>query len=402
MVSDRSILGVPKLSLAGGGPLFRLEQRLELLSARHGVGLRVFSCLLAITWAPLLLLGSLDRVLSGTWPALITRSEVHLRMLAALGLFCLAEALFAQRVEELAEHLARADLLAPAARSRWAATVTRVLRWRDAYGPELALLSIVYGLTVLAYFARLPPWAMRWLAPTLHEAPPNLSRAALVWWWYVWISQPLFLFVMLRWLERWLFFVYSMNALAGMRPRLRPGHADRAGGLAFLASPLIGMQAFTLGAAFTLLSAWLDEILRLRLEPAVFANDLGLFVAAVIALGLAPYARFTPLLAEGKQRALVAYSVLMSEYVRRFDRRWLGGSDPEREDGMLGHPDFSGLADLGSSFKVVDDMRRFIPSRLDLQGLLAVALAPFLVIAVAYRHSMADVVRQLFSRFLAG
>jgi hypothetical protein len=391
-----------ELSLTRGGPFFQLERRLALVPQPRKLGARLALCLVGLTWVPVALFALAARLQDGFWPPLFLRSEVHFRMLGALVLFSFGEAILERRAHGIGRELRRSALLPREKQLLWNQRIAAIVKLRDAVGPELALIAFVYGLTSLAYFGELPPWAMRWLAPTLHEEHGNLREAFLLWGWYVWVSQPLFLFILGRWLLRWFYFTHLLWYLASLRPRVQVSHTDGAGGLGFLASPLMAMQAFTLGAALTLLSAWLDEIVAERLQPAAFTNEVAAFVFGSLLVAQLPYLLFTPLLVEAQEHGVLKYTALMNRYTRLFERRWFGYTAHDPHEYLLGHSDFSGLADLGTSFKVVERMRRTIPSKEDLKGHMLVSLLPFLFISMAYRGALTTVLRGIITRFIGG
>jgi hypothetical protein len=65
---------------------------------------------------------------------------------------------------------------------------------------------------------------------------------------------------------------------------------------------------------------------------------------------------FAPHLVALKLEAAHGYSALALAHNHLFDRKWLGARDPESA-GLLGTPDISSLADLGTSYEVVAKMR---------------------------------------------
>jgi hypothetical protein len=65
---------------------------------------------------------------------------------------------------------------------------------------------------------------------------------------------------------------------------------------------------------------------------------------------------FLPKLLLLKQRGLMEYGTLGSEYTQAFQRRWIAKTEPAEEP-LLGTADIQSLADLGNSFAIIRDMR---------------------------------------------
>ena len=72
--------------------------------------------------------------------------------------------------------------------------------------------------------------------------------------------------------------------------------------------------------------------------------------------GLGPLLVFAPQLAQAKRRGLREYGMLAARYVRDFDAKWLRGGAPADEP-LVGSADIQSLADLRSSFEIVQGMR---------------------------------------------
>ena len=64
---------------------------------------------------------------------------------------------------------------------------------------------------------------------------------------------------------------------------------------------------------------------------------------------------FSPALVRAKRDALLSYGALVNRYNRAFHGKWLDRQPPEHES-LLGSSDVQSLADMGNSFRVVDDM----------------------------------------------
>jgi hypothetical protein len=107
-------------------------------------------------------------------------------------------------------------------------------------------------------------------------------------------------------------------------------------------------------------------------------------VAAAIVVGtaaalIAPLFFFSTRLLEVKQRGLLEYGTLGTNYARRFDAKWIGGAAASDEP-LLGTADLQSLADLGNSFAIISSMRLVPISGSQLVMLLASAAMPMLAL----------------------
>lgn len=82
-----------------------------------------------------------------------------------------------------------------------------------------------------------------------------------------------------------------------------------------------------------------------------------------------------------KKKALFEFGALVTHHDQLFDAKWIEDHSPTGEE-ILGNPDASSLADLGTSFDVVRDMS-FIPiDKPTLIGLVVAAVLPMIPVIV--------------------
>jgi hypothetical protein len=118
---------------------------------------------------------------------------------------------------------------------------------------------------------------------------------------------------------------------------------------------------------------------------------IGYGVLAIIFL-VAPLLVVSPVLLKVKRRALLEYGAQVTIHNQAFDRKWIQGTPPDET--LLGNPDASSLADLGSSFAVVRQMR-LVP--IDKPTLIALAISAALPMlpVVLYATPPAQLIRLL-------
>lgn len=215
--------------------------------------------------------------------------------------------------------------------------------------------------------------------------------------WYVFVSIPVFQFILLRWYMRlfiWFRFLWQVNRI---ELNLIPTHPDRCGGLSFVgkSSYAYGPILFAQGAILAGVVA--DRVLYRGETLQSFKFQIGGFIVFFIAGILGPLLMFTPRMARAKRKGLAEYGLLAQRYVESFDQKWIRKADPSEE--LLGTGDIQSLADLGNSYQVVREMRA-VPFALQDATRLAIAtalpLAPLLLTIFSFEELILRVLKVVF------
>jgi hypothetical protein len=253
------------------------------------------------------------------------------------------------------------------------AAVNSALRVRDSVAVEGTLLVLVYTLGLWTWRSQVALGEPSWYA--LPE--PNQVHLTLAGYWYVFVSIPVFQFILLRWYVRIGIWFRLLWQISRLDLHLSAAHPDRAGGIGFLgeSSYAFGPVLFAQGTllAGVLASRVLYDgrgLLSYKMEAAGF---VAFFVLAI----LGPLIMFTPLLERTKRRGSAEYGQLANRYVFAFEDKWIPGRDQETS-ALMGSPDIQSLADLTNACSNVQQMR-LVPFGFDDIGRLAViTTAPLL------------------------
>ncbi|HZU82593.1 MAG TPA: hypothetical protein VE987_06740, partial [Polyangiaceae bacterium] len=164
---------VGPFSLVRGGPFRRLLRAVRLARDDGRDVRRQSAALVAITWAPMVVLGAAQRAATGRWPPLLLDPSTHARLLLTIPLLVAAEHALHERSGRCVDRFVRSGLAAagPAATQRVLALGARL---RDARLPEaaLAVLALAAGQAAL--------WGLA--APGAATGPAVKASAAGVWW----------------------------------------------------------------------------------------------------------------------------------------------------------------------------------------------------------------------------
>jgi hypothetical protein len=199
----------------------------------------------------------------------------------------------------------------------------------------------------------------------------NLTLAG---YWFVFISGPVFLFILLRWYIRILIWFWFLLRVSRLKLHLLPAHPDRTGGLGFLGESTIAFAPLLFAQGALLSGQIASRILYNGQSLLAFKMTIIGFVVFFVVAILAPLFLFAPRLARAKREGLVEYGAFASSYVMDFDQKWLRSKVNDEQ--LLGAGDIQSLADMGNSFAVVREMRVVPFVTPDVVRLLVVTLIP--------------------------
>lgn len=313
---------------------------------------------------------------TGRLPALTHEAGFHARFLVTVPLLLAAETWLGYRIAAISTSFVPRRMLDGAAAASWTGLARRIERVGAASITELAIAVAVWGIALLDALRSRPSPLLKWLAP----AAIGGAGEPLAQWWYVVVSQPVLLFLLARWLWRWLLWSAALVGLLWMHPRLNAKHPDRAGGTAFLTITLDAYQlvALAVGAAFA--GTWADAIVKTGAEAATLAPMLVGYVAGALVIGFAAFLPFTPLLIHSRRRDTARYAVFAAQYLQAFDDKYLSSRS---RDAVLGSSDIQSLSDLHNSYVIAADMRMTVFSPRDVSRVLAMAVLPTLILMIA-------------------
>jgi hypothetical protein len=212
--------------------------------------------------------------------------------------------------------------------------------------------------------------------PTWYATPSAEGlRLTLAGDWYLYVSLPVFQFLLLRWYFRMFIWTRFLWKVSRIELRLAPTHPDRTGGLGFLSNTAYAFVPLA-AAHGALLAGWLaNRILYMGIPLTQFKAEIGLVVVLVLVLVFVPLLPFAPQLSRTKRRGALEYGVLGQRYAREFDAKWLRGGAPAGES-LLGSADIQSLADLTNSVEVVRSMLAIPVTRGTVTSLVAATLVP--------------------------
>jgi hypothetical protein len=344
----------PDFSLVLGGPLFQLFRRAHLSGDALDLLRRRVVIIALFAWLPLFALAALSgQLLGGASMPFLLDVEIHIRFLLVLPLLIVAELVVHERMRHVLRQFLERRLIPEDSLERFHAAVAAAFRLRNSVLAEVLLIAFVYGVGVFVIWPQVGA-----LDTTTWYATPGDGGAqvTLPGMWYVYVSLPLFQFLMLRWYFRmfiWLSFLWKVSRIA---LNLVPIHPDRVGGLGFLSNTAYAFLPLAAAHGGILAGFIANRIFHLGQKLLDYKAEIAIGVVYVECLVFVPLLLFAVQLARAKRMGLREYGALAVRYVREFDAKWLRGGAPADEP-LVGSGDIQSLADLGNSFAVVQEMK---------------------------------------------
>jgi hypothetical protein len=380
----------PDFSLVLGGPLFHLLRRIKLSGGLLERPHRRIVVISTVAWLPLLILSLLDgHALRGVTLPFLKDIETQIRFLIALPILIAAELIVHLRLRSIVRRFVERDIIIAEEIPQFHGAMNSAMRWRDSIPLELGLLFFVYTVGHWLWQSQIAFGASTWFAIPdgghSHLTPPG--------YWNAFVSIPIFQFVLLRWYMRlfiWFRFLWQASRL---NLKLIPTHPDRAGGLAFLGrssyafAPILFAQGAMLsGMIANRVLYGGQSLMSFKMEA---VGLIGIFMLAI----LGPLTVFTPKLARAQRQGLAEYGVLASRYVDEFEQKWVKGRAVPSDE-LLGTGDIQSLADLGSSYAAIGDMRAVPFGVRDMIRLAAVTAVPLVPLGLT-TFSLEELLMQL-------
>ena len=380
----------PSFSLVLGGPLFQLYRRTHLSGDALQWLRRRVVVITAFAWLPLLILSEMQR--HGIPGTIIKIDFLHdisanVRLLIALPVLIIAEVVVHERlgIRRFTErHIVSADDI-----QKFNAAIASALRARNSVAVEGVLLAFVYSVGVWLWRSHFSLGE-----PTWYEISEGKQwHLTFAGYWYVFVSIPVFQFILLRWYVRLVIWFRLLWQISRLNLRLSANHPDRAGGIGFLgeSSYAFGPVLFAQGVLLSGLIA--NQVMYEGRNLLSFKLEASGFVAFFVLAVLGPLVMFSAQLERTKWKGSVDYGLLASRYDFDFARRWTQAGGLETGE-LRGAPELKPMVDLANIYSNVREMHLVPFGWRSITRLAATTMAP-LVPLLLTMSSPSEVVKVL-------
>ncbi len=375
-----------EVSFVRGGPFYRAQQALRLIRPDHwNLGRRI-TVLIVITWLPLLVLTALLNPQG--MDSFLREYRVYARLFIAVPVLLFGELLMEARFRAVMAHIREVGLLAAPDLEYMDEVVARLVRLRDSYLPELAILVLLIIHTATSYKGLINPttWAAQGTGANL-----QLSVAG---WYTVLVSAPIFQFILGLCLWKWLLWVFFSLKLSQRNLRLVPTHPDKHGGLGFLSLTPAAFAPIAFAVSAVIGATWRYDILHLGAQLKDFMLPAIALVVIVVFVALGPLLFFVPRLAALRRRGVLEYGILGQLHSTDFHDKWILHR-AGREAEFLQAPESSSLADYGQCYEKIQALNPFPADKEALIPLLLAVAIPAFPVIIA-QIPVAVVLKDLF------
>jgi len=339
---------------------------------------QMVALVVAITWVPLVVLGAIQGLVWGPSGAqsVLMDPMIFARFLVALPILIIAPSKCSQIVNAVMRHFPDAGLVTGAELGNFSAIVSSQIKLRNSRAAKWICVVLACVGSALMTVLILPRTPVSWRTVNW-GGQHSLSLAG---WWFVAVSQPIYLFVLLRFLYRialWWRFLWRTSRL---NLNLHAVHPDGAGGLGFLGLTLDAFKLPSFGISASFAGSLADLILLKAVPPNEIKYEILGVALIVVGSFVVPLSFFyNRELSRARHRDVLNYWVLLEAQLRQFERKWIApGSEPTD---TLSGTDFSEATDLSSILERAQGMT-LLPFQLsDFLFLVAAVLLPFLPVA---------------------
>ena len=394
---DKSRSGDPadQFSLVVGSPFHVVLRRLGLTGADRLPTRRAAISLTLLAWLLPALLAVAQSLADGRYSGwgYFTDLTVYARYLVAIWVMVATERYADGRIVILTRQFREARLLSDDSLPAFAAVLAIANRRSSSALAELVIVAAALAWSSLVSSYVVSVARSSWEG-TLVDGEVVLSWAGEA---ARWISNPLFLFLTLRWIWRFLVWAALLHRISRLPLQLTPLHPDRSAGLGFLAIYPSIFSGFVFALSCVIASSFLKELAFVRHSPETVWFALAGWLAMILALVLGPLLVFVRPLHAVRERALLEYGRLAGQHHLAFHRKWVG--EARSGEDLMGSPDPSSVSDLNASVQAVRQLRVVPIDGAAVVQLVVAAGIPLLAV-VATRVPLADLAKWIIGTIL--
>jgi len=392
-LDSKTTASYESFSLVKGGLIYSLTKWVRKL-VKPGKELVVTAISVsAIIWLPLLILTFFEGLFDNDLDTInfVEDFLLHIRFLVVVPFLILIENMVDRT---FVAYIKNSDNLIPdELQSKFNQFVMRLDRLTDSYVPEIIALVVFYVAVIIDWqqlsFVGL---GRNFL---IHIDGNHLKISG---WYYVFISMPVYQLFIVRWLWRWVVWVYSVIRITRFKIQVDPLHADGMAGLEYLNMVPLTFS-FILMSPSAVLSAQVGiEIIYNGAQLSSYIYPIAIYIFLLPIILYSPLLFLIPVLIKAKTYGIFNFGNLIRQHNIDYAKKWMGNSTVG-DVKLLGTMDNSSLADINGSYAPVQSMK-IIPLDIKLIVLSFVLnILPYIPLVFTY-YSLNDLF-EFFIRSIA-
>src|SRR4051794_9759325 len=359
------------------GPFVRTARWLPVMHSSMADAPRRAVMTVLIAWLPLALLAAVQTWMLGDdrGRTFLFDYGAHARFLLALPLLVFAPAVTFPKLGFVIRRFVETGAVPERELSRFDAIISDSVRRLRSPLAEITLVVVAYGIVLvraLVEHQELMTW--RDLGPRLGAAP-SLSGC-----WYLLVSSPLLVVVVLGWVRRQFLLGRIVRGISQLDLELVPSHPDRLGGLGFINVYQKAYWPLSVALGLVMGGAMANAFVHAGISPLRFQVEASFLILTLFVLVAAPLLPLYGPLRRAKKRGLNEYGHLAARVGRTFERVWVAPVTRVDADALKA-VDFSATIDLYQVVGNVNGMRKLPFTTKDLLRVALPALVPLIPVA---------------------
>ena len=361
-------------SISEGGPVHSALVKMRLHKNQKKIML-VFLC---ITWLPLVIITAIEGTLySGVQLPFLKDIAMQMRLLVALPVLLLIRFIIDGKVIDLEKYFFNTLMSDNEQRLILFKIFTRTRKLANSILAEIIMLLMVIATTIsfvkTGVFSGIQSGTESWMG-IASEGTLTLSAAGK---WVVFISIPVFQFLFLRWIWRYIVWVLHLSSISKARLNLQPTHPDRAGGLGIIVHTQKYFSLVFVSLSTVISGEMCAQLIRNPDSFSIVRGEVIGYIIICLFLLLLPMVFFTGKLMKTKHEGLLEHSnlgVLMSS---KFDEEWINDKAIEKRVAERS-VDTSMLHDYSGVYKSLEELRPVPITYKDVISMAAILFIPYI------------------------
>jgi len=342
------------LGIFRSGSIHHVIQRTGLGGPRKVVLANRFVIVGAIVWLPLLIISIVEGQAFGNSVAVpfLYDWSAHIRFLIVIPLFLLADVITEPQLIKTIQQFQLSKLIADEDKDSFRENVRRMAELVQSRWSDVIFLALVILFAVFEVSREPALGSTSWLY-VQDGSSGQLSLAGV---WFYYFGIPLYQFIFLNWLWRYMVWTKFLWRTSRIKLRLNAIHPDRSGGLGFVGIAQASFAPFILGFSSLYSSIFAKEIIFDGKELTGFTPEIAVLTALFLIFFLAPLLVFSPRLMSIRVNDLRRHGALASAAARSFTSRWIDVGDKDAQE-LLGSSQIDALANLATTYATIKRTR---------------------------------------------